>query len=58
MYDINHWIPAFAGMTVGAIGALCAILNDTVAGITDTLILDEVTLGPKPTIKVSTAARL
>ena len=22
MYDINHWIPAFAGMTVGVIGAL------------------------------------
>ena len=22
MYFINHWIPAFAGMTAGAIGAL------------------------------------
>ena len=45
IYDISHWIPAFAGMTNGGDKRIMSDTNDTVARIADTLILDEVTLG-------------
>ncbi len=35
MYNINHWIPAFAGMTAGAIGVFMSDINDAVARIPD-----------------------